>query len=140
MNAAIQQRLQPPGDRDSLPYWEGIRRHQLLVQKCSDCGARRWPASPICKKCFSFKATWEPMSGKGSLASWIVVRRAPNQAYEGAVPYAAILVRLAEDPALLVIGYVPKQFVSEMRRGLGMHAVFLDADGGTQLEWHPDPG
>lgn len=137
MNTSVQKRLLPEGDRDSKPYWDGIRNHKLLVQTCSDCGLRRWPASPICRKCLGRKAAWEPVSGTGTIASWIVVRRPPNQAYDGAVPYAVVLVRLAEDPAMLVIGHVATPHVSAIKRGQKMRAVFLDVDDGTQLEWQP---
>ena len=140
MNGSVQQKLHPAGDRDSAPYWEGIRRHQLLLQHCGNCGTMRWPASPICKKCLSRNANWEPVSGTGKVASWIVVQRAPNPAFESAVPYAVVLVSPTDEPDLLVIGHVPRPHVPSLKRGLPVHTVFRDVDGATELEWHPISG
>lgn len=137
MTVSEQRKLEPEGDRDSAPYWDGIRRHQLLLQRCGGCGTLRWPAAPVCKRCLSFSANWEPVSGTGTVATWIVVQRAPKAAFADAVPYAVVLVALAEDPKLLLIGHVGRAHAAAVRRGLPVKALFRETEGGTELEWQP---
>ena len=38
-------------DRDSAEWWEALRRHELVIQRCDDCGAWRWPPRAICGEC-----------------------------------------------------------------------------------------
>ena len=37
-------RPRPEPDRDSVPWWEAVRRHELLSQRCAGCGTLRFPA------------------------------------------------------------------------------------------------
>ena len=46
---------------------------------------------------------WTAVSGRGTLFSWAVVRRALVSAFAEQVPYVSALVALAEDPAVRVV-------------------------------------
>ena len=37
------ERQLPIADEDTLVFWEGCRRHRLLIQQCDDCHAFRFP-------------------------------------------------------------------------------------------------
>lgn len=87
----------PEADPDSQPFWEGCRAHRLMLQRCADCGAFRFPASRHCPHCRSTRAEWLPAKGEGSVFSWIVVvHPVPGDVYAAEVPYVVALVELAE--------------------------------------------
>jgi uncharacterized OB-fold protein len=65
-------RFLPIADPDTAPFWEACREHRLVAQRCADCGAFRFPPSPLCDRCRSWSATWEPLPLPGRLYSWIV--------------------------------------------------------------------
>jgi uncharacterized OB-fold protein len=83
-------------------YWAALKNHELRLQRCNECGTLRYPASPVCYQCMSTaEATWEKLSGRGTLTSWIVVERATgNPAWSEDVPYVVAYVDLDEGPRL----------------------------------------
>ena len=67
---------------------------------------------------------WTPVSGRGTLFSWAVVRRALVSAFAEKVPYVAGLVALAEDPAVRVVTNLIDCEPEALRAGLPVRAVF----------------
>jgi hypothetical protein len=96
------ERLGPQTDRDSLEWWEGLARHEFLLQRCTSCRIWRWPARAICNRCHSFEWAWEAASGEGAVASWVVTHHAFLPGFTA--PYAVLTVRLAEQEDLLLPG------------------------------------
>ena len=92
----------PNADRDSLPWWEALARHELILQRCRDCAAWRWPARAICNRCASFNWEWQHASGRGTIASWVVTHHAFLPGF--AAPYAVLTVRLEEQEDILMVG------------------------------------
>ncbi len=37
-------------DQDTMEWWEGTRRHKLLVRQCKNCGHKWFPPFPACSK------------------------------------------------------------------------------------------
>ena len=91
-------------DEDSAGFWEGAARGELCMQRCGDCGQRRMPPRPMCPHCQSLRTEWEPMSGRGTVWSFIVPHPPLLPAYAEVAPYIAILVSLDEDPNLRIGG------------------------------------
>src|SRR4051812_30819701 len=48
-------RPKPPRNQDNAFFWEGVDRHELLIQKCSSCGRLRHPPRPMCPNCQSLE-------------------------------------------------------------------------------------
>lgn len=92
----------PVMDRDSRPWWDALARHELALQRCAACRAWRWPARAMCGRCGSFDWAWEPASGRGTLASWIVNHHRFSADIES--PYTVVTVRLDEQDDLLLLG------------------------------------
>ena len=78
------------------PFWDGVKQHKLLVQKCSSCGKLRHVPKPLCPDCLSQEYTWAPLSGRGQVYSYTVMHRAPATSFEGDLPYVVALVELQE--------------------------------------------
>ncbi|MFM1654140.1 Zn-ribbon domain-containing OB-fold protein [Brevibacillus sp. B_LB10_24] len=80
-------------DDDSRPYWEGLKRGELLIQRCGDCNQSIFYPRALCPHCFSERVSWEKASGRGRIYSYTVVHRAFGP-YE--TPYVVAIVELEE--------------------------------------------
>lgn len=87
-------RPRPVINRDNAGFWEGVARHQLLIQRCLECAAPRFPWLPGCGACGSQR--WEAVeaSGAGTVFSYVVMHHPPFPAFDP--PYAVGLIQLAE--------------------------------------------
>ena len=52
---------------DMQPFFDAARRHELVVQRCEQCGTHRFPAREICSNCLSREVAWVKVSGKGEV-------------------------------------------------------------------------
>ena len=93
-------------DRDSAPWWEAVRRHELLVQKCLGRGTLRLPPCAICNACQCRDAAWVPAAGTGTVQSWIVSHHVFMRSMAAEAPYAVALVRLDDGDDLLLYGNI----------------------------------
>jgi uncharacterized OB-fold protein len=84
----------PQTDGPNAPYWAAARRGELVLQRCLDCGAWRFPAARICAACSGERAEWQRASGRASLESWCVFHKAYFPGFE--TPYLVAQVKLAE--------------------------------------------
>ena len=86
---------------DSKPYWDGVRRGQLLFQQCSSCGHVQFPPRQHCAKCWREDLVWTESSGLGTVESVTIVHRAPTPELRDKVPYAVATVLLKEGPRMV---------------------------------------
>ena len=96
---AYQQRKIPfVGDTNSNPetkrVFDGAADGTLIVPKCNACGRSHWYPRAICPHCFSQDLAWNAASGKGTIYSLSVMKRAE-------VPYAIAYVTLEEGPTMM---------------------------------------
>jgi uncharacterized OB-fold protein len=84
------------------PYWEAAARQELQIPRCEACERLHWYPTPACRYCQGEAFTWETMSGRGTLFSWVVVKRPWIPEYASLVPFVPALVSLEEDPAVRV--------------------------------------
>ncbi|MFC1823441.1 Zn-ribbon domain-containing OB-fold protein [Thermodesulfobacteriota bacterium] len=85
---------------DNRPFWEGCKRHELLLQKCGDCGQVRYH-SPICPECWSTEHQWVQAGGRGKVYTWTVFHQNYHPAFEPDLPYNVAIVELEEGPHML---------------------------------------
>jgi uncharacterized OB-fold protein len=100
--------LPVPGP-DDAPYWQGLERGMLLIQRCAACGTVRHPPRPRCGNCASAAHNWTAASGSGTVYSFTIVRRAPHPDLVESVPYVVALIELEEGPRMVsnVVGMDP---------------------------------
>ncbi|MDX6284951.1 MAG: hypothetical protein QOG53_436 [Frankiales bacterium] len=91
----------PAPDAETAPFWEGCRRHELLLQNCANCAAWRFPPRPRCPSCRSDEFAWKQVSGQGRIASYTICHPPVLPAYADRVPYNVIVVELAEGPFII---------------------------------------
>jgi uncharacterized OB-fold protein len=83
-------------DEQTRPYWEGARRGELVLQRCARCHTFRWYPRPTCHGCWSLDAEWAPVSGRGTVHSYVVIHHAFAPAFRDDLPYIVVVVDLAE--------------------------------------------
>ena len=111
------------------PFWEACRRHELVMQRCIGCGTYRYPPEVVCYRCRSFAYGWERVSGRGVIYSKMNVHYANHPALRERVPYAAVIVELAEDPTVHLVGNVVDCDYADIAIGMAVEVQFED---------HPD--
>jgi len=114
----------PLPDDDTRPFWEGCRQHELRMQRCAACGAFRFTPRPLCPKCRSADSGWVPVSGRGTIASRVVVHPPVLPGFADRVPLPVVLVELEEDPALRLVGNVLDAPPDEIEIGRAVQVAF----------------
>lgn len=83
-------------------FRDGLKRGELLLQSCNDCGKVIMYPRYRCPFCHSAELGWQASAGKGVLHTYTVVRAAAPSGFEGDLPYALGVVKLDEGAQLLV--------------------------------------
>lgn len=123
----------------TAPFWEAARERRLVVQRCSDCGAYRFPPERGCYACASRAYVWVPVSGRATLYSWTVAYPPLLPYFAARAPWPVAVVELAEGPRLVtnLVG-VP---VEAYRVGLPLVVDFEDvAEDVTLVVFRPVGG
>jgi len=83
------------------PYWDGLKNHQLRLQKCAACATIWSPPAPLCPRCWSREIVWTDLCGRGRVNSWVIFHQSYFRGFEGDLPYNVAEVELDEGPRLL---------------------------------------
>lgn len=78
------------------PYWQGLREHRLLVQRCAGCGKLRHYPRPMCDACYAMDYGWQEIDGHGTVYSWAVTHHPFHPAFKRDVPYVTITAELGD--------------------------------------------
>ena len=114
----------PQPNPETQPYWDAAAKSQLLVKKCLACGKPHHYPRSICPHCFSDRTEWTTASGKGTIYSYSVMRRAE-------VPYVIAYVTLDEGTTMMT-NIVDCDF-DKVRIGQKVKVVFKPSEGGPPL-------
>ena len=117
----------PPG-RDDAPWWEALRRHELVIQRCAACGAWRHPPAPVCPACHATTWRWERVSGRGRIFSYTVIHHAVHPALAEHVPYNVALIELPDAGRVRLVSNVLDVLPEDLRIGLEVEVVFEDVE------------
>lgn len=112
------------GEPLTAPFFAAAARGELSIPHCRSCARAVWYPAPACPRCGSETIDWKVTSGRASLFSWAVVRRAFLPAFAEAVPLVAAIVTLDEDPEVRLVSRVVDCDPESLRAGLGLEAVF----------------
>jgi uncharacterized OB-fold protein len=117
-------------DTLSAPFYEGAARGELRIPRCDTCGAYVWYPEPACPH-DGGALTWTKVSGRGTLFSWVVVRRAFLPAFDDIVPFVTALVALAEDRDVRVPTYIVDADAATLEPDADVEVVFRDLSFST---------
>ncbi|MFC1859546.1 Zn-ribbon domain-containing OB-fold protein [Thermodesulfobacteriota bacterium] len=124
MSLSDQTKPLPQPTKYSTFYWEAAGRHELWVQRCTDCQTHRHYPRPCCPKCLSPRLEWVQAAGTGTVYAFSVVFRPLSRAFLEDVPYVFALVDLDENVRMvsIIIDCAPE----EVYIGMPVEVVFED--------------
>lgn len=124
-------RPQPQRTEVSEGFWAGCERGELMIQRCSACGALRHYPQPLCPHCHGFESDWQRMSGRGVVYSYSVARQAFHPAFADRVPYVVATIELEE--GVRMVSDLEDVSPEEVRIGLPVEVFFDRVDEQTVL-------
>jgi uncharacterized OB-fold protein len=129
----------PEPDGLSAPYWEGLRRGELLVQRCTACGGWQWGPEWICHHCHSFDLGWTPIEPRGRIYSWTRSYHPVHPALKEHPLYLIVVVELPHAGNIRMVGNLlgdPQQAVPVGDEVAGVFEHHPDAQPPfTLLQW-----
>ncbi len=141
--------LLPQPDVLTQGYWDALREHRMVLQRCQSCQTFQHPPDRTCRFCLGEEMAWEEVSGKGTLYTYVIVTQSILGPWRGHDPYNVIQVLPDEvDPASVsvhnnatynvVYSNAVEVESEDLEVGMAMEAVFDDVtDDVTILRWKP---
>ena len=122
-------RLAPAVTADTAFFWDALKEHRLLIQRCASCGALRHPPRPMCPSCHSLEWDAVEASGQGTVYSFVIPHHPPLPWFPE--PFVVALVELAEGTRLVtnVVGVSP----DDVTMGMAVRVHFEHFDDGLVL-------
>jgi uncharacterized OB-fold protein len=119
-------RLRPFLDPDNTPFWTSGADGRLRLLRCGDCGWWIHPPAPRCRRCRGAKVSYEPVSGRGRVATYTVNHK---EWIPGSGAYVIALVELAEQRGLRLTTNLVGIDGDDVRIGMEVEVVFEEANG-----------
>ncbi len=108
-------------------YRAELTKGSVSFQRCSGCGTFRHPARFACPRCLSDEWTWEAVSGRGTVETFLWYCEPVDPRFTD-TPYNVALVRLVEGPG--VFANIRDVGMDELAVGQKVAAQIVLADGG----------
>lgn len=120
--AARMRRPRPGTTHDTLFFWEGARRHELLIQRCTACATLRHPPQARCDRCGSYDWDARRASGRGEVYSYVVAHHPQVPAFDYPLPIA--LVALEEGTR--IVGEIVDCAPEDVAIGMPVEVTWID--------------
>ncbi len=129
----MQARPLPLADSESRPYWEGARRHELVVLRCPECAYYVHYPQEQCPRCGTGKLVPSRVSGRGVVHSYTITHHRAAPGFEDRVPFVVALVELEEQRGLRIVSNLSGCRSDEVQIGMSVEVVFEDVAAGVSL-------
>ncbi|MBI2764751.1 MAG: Zn-ribbon domain-containing OB-fold protein [Chloroflexi bacterium] len=108
----------------SQPFWDAAREHRLVIQRSKQTGKYVFYPRVVSPYGAADELEWAEVSGRGTVYSYTVARRATGPQWSGEEPYVIAIVQLEEGPQMTtnIIGCPP----DAVRIGMPVVAAFED--------------
>lgn len=116
------------------PFWQAAAQGKLVMQQCAHCHSWVWCPRPACVECGSEKLQWTPLSGRGEVFAFTVIREVVGRALRGFskdIPYVTAWVDLEEGPR--ITSNIVQCPIEKVAIGMAVEVVFEDAGEGIFL-------
>ena len=111
-------------DKISERFWQGCKKHELVIERCLNCGTYIYYPRLVCIKCISKNLEWVKVSGKGKLYSFSIVYRPPSEVFKEDVPYVVGLIEL--DEGVRLMSNIVNSKLEDIKIGMPVEVVFDD--------------
>lgn len=129
MNDLVRPVLTPRGEEKL--YFEGLRRHELVYQRCDSCHRALFPLRQVCTGCSGESLSLEAASGKGTVYSFTTQHRPSHPFFAEDVPYTLVLADLPE--GIRIFANLHADSGGDIAVGSAVEAVFDDIDSDATL-------
>jgi uncharacterized OB-fold protein len=125
----------PVPDDVSAPFWRSAAVHVLALARCAACRSFTHPPDAVCPHCGSTEPGWvfEPVSGRGTVRSWTVVRQSFLPGFDDDLPFVLVDVEVAEQPDLRLIGRLVDGPDAPISLGADVRVAFEDIAEGVAV-------
>ena len=121
--------IAPAPTPDTAPFWNATARGELELCWCDACQSYIHPPLERCRICGA-DTTFRPVSGRGSIFSYIVVHRGVAPGYLGRPGHVIALVELLEQPGLRLTTQLLGVDGEDVWIGMPVQAVIVALPGG----------
>jgi uncharacterized OB-fold protein len=116
-------------------FWVSCAEHILVMPLCLTCGKLRWYPRSMCHRCHSLDWDWTPVSGKGRIFTYSVVRRAFDPGFADEIPFVVALVELDEEPEIHLVTRISGCRPEDVSIGIPVVVDFQKVDGDLTLPY-----
>ncbi len=96
MSQSVDESWLPKPSSRTAPFFDAAAEGKLRLQCCDDCGTWTFPYRERCQHCGSRSIVWRDASGRGTLYSHGLLRRAYHPRHEGRLPIILAQVDVVE--------------------------------------------
>jgi uncharacterized OB-fold protein len=125
----------PLPDATTQFFWDGLREHRLLIQRCGDCGFYIHYPREVCRNCFSTNLAPSEVSGHATLYTWTVCVQPFHPFFVDRVPFILATVTLDEQEGLQFLTNVVDCSEDELVIGMPLEVVFEDFAPELTVPW-----
>lgn len=112
-----------PLHRDvSGPFWEGLSRRKLMIQRCLTCRRLIFYPRPFCHHCWAADLAWEERPPTGTLYSFTISHVPPSIDFREGWPRFPAVVAIDDDVRMATT----LVDIGEPRIGMAVRLVFPD--------------
>ena len=124
-----------------LPHWDGLKRHELLLQRCTGCATFVWYPAEICPTCHELTLEWTPVEAAGSVYSFTAQYQRTGSRFDGEIPYVSAVVELRDAPGVTMGARLTGVDPESVTIGMSVIGEFVDATPEvTVLRFRPAQG
>jgi uncharacterized OB-fold protein len=116
----------------SRAFYDGCKKHELLIQKCSSCGKHRFPPQLGCPWCGSTESSWSKSNGEGKIYTFSVITHLEPRAVPMAswppdgYPINVIIVELTDVGGVHIVSNLIDCKPEDVKAGEPVKVVFTD--------------
>jgi hypothetical protein len=115
------------------PFWVAAGQHQLVAQRCTNCGTFRQPPGPFCPNCRTQESEWVELSGRATLFSYTIIRHALAPPLRDYLPMVIAVVEPEEAPTARLVANLVEVAVGDVAIGMPLEVVWEDAGDGVAV-------
>ena len=91
----------PRLSEDTKVFFENLKNHKMIYQKCNHCGNLRWPSAFLCPRCLSEEYSEYEVKGTGTINSIVKFIKPFSPSVADKAPYFVAQIDLDEGIRIL---------------------------------------
>ena len=126
------------------PYWNGLARGVVMIQRCPSCQTWIWGPRWLCPACLTPKPEWVEVEPNGRVFSWTRTWQKFAPEFADHVPYITVVVELPEAGGRRLMGVLVGDDTVDPRIGDPVRGVIQPpsklTSGAAVLRWERAAG